>query len=651
MVYVPKRFVEKFRQLGRISARGYVAYAHDIVMAAVSFALSLYLRLGDLVYDYSPALLVQGTILFTAIAAGVFWYMGLYRGVWRYASLNDLLAITRATAAVVLIFLVVMFLWTRLETLPRSTLIINWFVLTALLGGPRFFYRLLKDRRFDFELEDEDHRRVPVLLVGAGDGAELFIRALRRQRDANYRVMGIVAERASRVGQHIHGVEVMGTTGHLASVVERLAAGGERPQRLILTKENMDGARVRALLDDADRLGMMLARLPRLTDLKSGVSDKVEITPIALEDLLGRPQTALDRDAMRALIEDRRVLVTGAGGSIGGELVRQICDFGPSELVLLDHSEANLYAIDLETAERRPDLRRHAVLADVRDRGRLDRMFGKFRPHLVFHAAALKHVPMVEANIFEGVMTNVVGTVNVADACVKAMVAAMVLISTDKAVNPASVMGATKRIAERYCQALDIRRGTGDGTRCVTVRFGNVLGSTGSVVPLFQRQLAAGGPLTVTDPEMTRYFMTVREAVQLVLQASALGSRNHQQEGKILVLDMGEPVRIVDLARQMIRLAGRRPDVDVKIEIIGPRPGEKLAEEMFHGGEPLVPTEIKGILAAAPRAADAGELARAVGELAEACGRADTAAVMEMIRRLVPEYRAPGDEGLRAASG
>ena len=524
-------------------------------------------------------------------------------------------------------------------------------MLTALLGGPRFFYRLLKDRRFDFELEDGDHRRVPVLLVGAGDGAELFIRALRRQRDANYRVLGIVAERPSRVGRRIHGVEVMGTTGHLASIVERLAADGERPQRLILTNENMDGARVRALLDDADGLGMMLARLPRLTDLKSGVSDKVEITPIALEDLLGRPQTALDRDAMRALIEGRRILVTGAGGSIGSELVRQICDFGPSELVLLDHSEANLYAIDLETAERKPDLRRHAVLADVRDRGRLDRMFGKFRPHLVFHAAALKHVPMVEANIFEGVMTNVVGTVNVADACVKAMVAAMVLISTDKAVNPASVMGATKRIAERYCQALDIRRGTGNGTRCVTVRFGNVLGSTGSVVPLFQRQLAGGGPLTLTDPEMTRYFMTVREAVQLVLQASALGSRNHQQEGKILVLDMGEPVRIVDLARQMIRLAGLRPDVDIKIEIIGPRPGEKLAEEMFHGGEPLVPTEIKGILAAAPRAADAGELARAVGELAEACGRADIAAVMEMIRRLVPEYRAPGDDIPRAASG
>jgi O-antigen biosynthesis protein WbqV len=303
----------------------------------------------------------------------------------------------------------------------------------------------------------------------------------------------------------------------------------------------------------------------------------------------------------------------------------------------------------MEASDRHPGLETRAFIADVRDGAVMERILAGFRPDLVFHAAALKHVPLVEANAFEGVMTNVIGTVNVARACIAAGTGTMVLISTDKAVNPGSVMGATKRIAESFCQALDVS--VDCKTRFVTVRFGNVLGSTGSVVPLFQQQLAAGGPLTLTDPDMKRYFMTVREAVQLVLQASALGSRNHEQEGKILVLDMGEPVRIVDLARQMIRLAGLRPEVDVKIEIIGPRPGEKLAEEMFHGGEPLVPTEIKGILAAAPRAADAGELALAVGELAEACGRADTAAVMEMIRRLVPEYRAPGEDMPRVASG
>jgi O-antigen biosynthesis protein WbqV len=634
----------------KIPPRGYIAYAHDIAMAAVSFVLSLYLRLGDDLVFYSVPMLAQRTVVFTAIAAAVFWSMGLYRGVWRYASLDDLLAITRATTLAIIIFIVALFLWTRLEDLPRSILIINWFVLTALLGGPRFIYRMLKDRRFEFHLRRDDHRRVPVLLVGAGDEAELFIRALSRQRDANYRVVGIVAERATRVGRHILGTEVMGTTADLAAIVERLAGRDDRPQRVILTKEDMDGTRVRALLDGAETLGMTLARLPSLTDFRSGVGDKLEIKPIAIEDLLGRPQTALDRAAMQGLIEGRRVLVTGAGGSIGSELVRQVSDFGPAGIVLLDNSEHNLYAIDLELGGRNPGLAREALLVDVRDSAHVERVFDRVRPELVFHAAALKHVPLVEANIFEGVKTNVVGTANVANACRRANVAAMVLISTDKAVNPTSVMGVTKRIAERYCQTLDIGQPGADGTRFITVRFGNVLGSTGSVVPLFQKQLAAGGPLTVTHPDMTRYFMTVREAVELVLAASALGSANPQYQGRIMVLEMGDPVPIMDLARQMIRLAGLRPDVDVAIETIGPRPGEKITEEMFHGGEPLVPTECAGILAAAARGADAGDLARGVDDLAAACADTDQVRVMDVVRRLVPEYQAEDAKIARAAS-
>jgi len=633
----------------KIPPRGYIAYAHDIVMAALSFVLSLYLRLGDDLVFYSTPMLIQKTIVFTAIAAAVFWSMGLYRGVWRYASLDDLLAITRATTLLILIFVLAMFLWTRLEDLPRSIMVINWFVLTALLGGPRFVYRMLKDRRFAIHLKEDGRRRVPVLLVGAGDGAELFIRALSRQADANYRVVGIVAERSGRVGRRILGVEVMGTTDHLADVVKRLAAAGDRPQRLIVTKDDFDGALIRALLDEAEVLGMTLARLPSLTDFKSGLADSLEIKPIAIEDLLGRPQTALDCAAMRALIEGRRVLITGAGGSIGSELVRQVSDFGPAEIVLVDNSEYNLYAIEMELADRHAELPRRARLIDVRDRVEVDRVFARCRPELVFHAAALKHVPLVEANPFEGVKTNVVGTANVADACRANGVAAMVLISTDKAVNPSSVMGATKRIAERYCQTLDMRRGAAGGTRFITVRFGNVLGSTGSVVPLFQRQLAAGGPLTLTHPDMKRYFMTVREAVELVLEASALGTSSPRYEGRILVLDMGEPVPILDLARQMIRLAGLRPDVDVKIEFVGPRPGEKLFEEMFHGAEPLVPTECAGILAAVARGADAGELETGVAELSDACAEADRERVMATVRRLVPEYQGDAAPAVSAA--
>ena len=615
-----------------------LAFLHDIVMAAGSFALSLYLRLGDMLYIYSPTLLVEGTVLFTVVSTGVFWFMGLYRGVWRYASLNDLVAIARSTTLAVLLFLLVMFLWTRLESLPRSLLVINWFILMAMLGGPRFLYRMIKDRRFEWRLEDEGRVRIPVLLVGSEDGAELFIRALAHQDATSYSIAGIVSERPHRVGQLIHGVEVLGTLDAIPDVVARLNERGERPQRLILTKDDIDGTKVRALLDTAEDLGMTLARLPRLTDFKSGIADKLEVKPLAIEDLLGRPQTPLDRVAMGRLIEGKRILVTGAGGSIGSELVRQISDFSPAHLTLLDNSEFNLYAIDLELAERRPDLARGALLGDVRDRDRIAALIDEAAPDIVFHAAALKHVPLVETNVAEGVMTNVMGTVNVADACRQAATTLMVMVSTDKAVNPTSVMGATKRIAESYCQALDVERGGGEGTRFVTVRFGNVLGSTGSVVPLFQKQLAAGGPLTVTDPAMTRFFMTVREAVELILQASALGGSGARHEGKIFVLDMGEPVRILDLARQVIRLAGLRPDVDVKIDIVGVRPGEKLAEEKFHGGEPLVATQCKGILLAAPRLVDGAELARAIGDLADAAQRPDTQDVTAMMRRLVPEY-------------
>ena len=631
--------------LPRIPSRAHIVFAHDIFMAAVSFVLSIELRTWDSFFYMPTDLVIRGTIVFTVISTAVFWLMGLYRGVWRYASMNDLLAITRSVSLAILVFLLVMFLWTRLDLVPRSVVVINWFVLMALLGGPRFLYRLIKDRSFDFHLEKGDDARVPVLLAGAGDGTELFIRALSRDPEANYRVVGIVAEKPSRVGHHIHGIEVMGTTRELAAVVRRLTV--ERPQRLILTHEDMEGTKVRALLDEAAALGMTLARLPRLTDFRSGIGEKVEVAPVAIEDLLGRPQTPLDRDAMRALIEGRRVLVTGAGGCIGAELVRQITDLNPHLIALIDHSEYNLYTIEMETSERHPGLEARSFIADVRDGAVMERILADFRPDLVFHAAALKHVPLVEANVFEGVMTNVIGTVNVARACIAADVGTMVQISTDKAVNPSSIMGATKRIAESICQALDLSADC--ETRFVTVRFGNVLGSSGSVVPLFQRQLAAGGPLTLTDPEMRRYFMTVREAVELVLQASALGGNG--REGKIFVLDMGEPVLIRDLAEQMIRLSGLRPGDDIKIEVIGVRPGEKMYEDIFHSGEELVPTPCPGILLAAPRPGDADALVRAGDELAQGCAEADGPRVMALIRRLVPEYQGEAAPAPRAASG
>ena len=618
------------------SSRARIAYLHDVCMAALSFPLSLYLRVGGDPYYYVGSFLFEGMLLFTAVAAVVFWLMNMYRGVWRYASLNDLMAITKAVTLVILVFLPLLFLTSRLEDVPRSLPLINWFVLLALLGGPRFLYRVFKDRRLEHVLESTNATRVPALLIGAGDAAELFIREQTRDRSAPYKLVGVIDETGGRVGREIHGIPVLGRLEDIETVVgERLEV---KPQRMILTRDRMDGEKVRDLLAYADRNGMTLARLPRLAELKDGVADRMEIRPVAVEDLLGRPRTVLDRAAMRALVKGRRVLVTGAGGTIGSELAQQIAEIGPATLVLFDCAEYLLYEIDMALADAHPTLDRRPVLGDVRDRDRIDDVIAREKPDLVFHAAALKHVPMVERNPNEGVLTNVIGTRNVADACRTAGVELMVHISTDKAVNPANVMGATKRLAEGYCQALDVAERSNDGTRFVVVRFGNVLGSRGSVVPLFQSQLARGGPLTVTDPDMTRYFMTVREAVELVLQASALGLSDSQSEGRIFVLDMGDPVKIIDLARQIIRLAGLRPDKDIAIEVVGPRPGEKLHEALLHEKETPVPTACEGLTLAAPRTPDLALMARTINELERSARSRDAARTLSLLRRLVPEF-------------
>ena len=618
------------------SSRARIAYLHDVCMAAISFPLSLYLRVGGEMYYFATSFLVEGMIIFTAVAALVFWLANMYRGVWRYASLNDLLAITKSVSLVILIFLPLLFLASRLQDVRRSLPLINWFVLLVLLGGPRFLYRIFKDRRLEHVLEATSANRVPALLVGAGDSAELFIREQSRDKAAAYKLIGVIDETGGRVGREIHGVPVLGRLEDIENVVAQQLS--TKPQRLILTHDGIDGEKVRALLTFADRHGMTRGRLPRLAELRDGVGDRTAIRPVAVEDLLGRPRTVLDRDAMRALVKDHRVLVTGAGGTIGSELVRQIAEIGPKTLVLFDCAEYLLYEVDMALASAHPKLDRRPFLGDVRDRERIDDVIAREKPELVFHAAALKHVPMVERNPNEGVLTNVVGTRNVADSCRAAGVKLMVQISTDKAVNPANVMGATKRLAEGYCQALDLSEQEGEGTRFVIVRFGNVLGSRGSVVPLFQSQLARGGPLTVTDPGMTRFFMTVQEAVELVLQASALGLSESESEGRIFVLDMGEPVKIIDLARQIIRLAGLQPEQDIAIEIIGPRPGEKLHEVLLHENETPVPTACEGLTLAAPRTPDLALMARTIDQLERSAQARDAARTLSLLRRLVPEF-------------
>ncbi|KZB52539.1 polysaccharide biosynthesis protein [Thalassospira xiamenensis] len=629
--------------MSRLFQRSHIAFVHDVMMAAISLPAALYLRVGDGVVFYNPQNILFSVSVFTVIAAMIFWVFGLYRGIWRYASLNDLIRIAKAVTVAVGVLFLVLFLTARLDWLPRSTPIIQWFLLMAMLGGSRLIYRVAKDKTTARAMVRQGTHRVPVLLIGAGDEAEAFIRETFRSANTPFDVIGIVSLTDSRVGRNMHGIDVLATADKLEEALGKLAKSKRGlPRRLVLTGDALRHADITKWVEIADQNGMTLARLPKLSDLREGLADPLQIRPVAIEDLLGRPQARLDRDKVRQMIVGRRVLVTGAGGSIGSELVRQIAAYGPANITLLDAGEYNLYAIDMEMAEKYPDLPRESILGDVRDRLRIDQVFAAQQPEIVFHAAAYKHVPLVEHNPNEGILTNTLGTRNVAEACRAAGVETMVLISTDKAVNPANVMGASKRLAECYCQALETlpsdQRG---GTRFVTVRFGNVLGSTGSVVPLFRRQLEAGGPLTVTHEGITRYFMTIAEAVELVLQAAELGKHGVTEGGKIFVLDMGRPVKIIDLARQMILLSGLRPGKDIDIKVTGLRPGEKLYEELFHDGEPPEPTETDGVMLAAPRVVDYALIKQVFDELGESAANRDTHKTLELMSRLVPEFQPP----------
>ncbi len=582
-----------------------LAFLHDLIMAAVSVALALYLRVGSDIFIKHMQVLTLGVPLFTLMAGISFRLVGMYKGIWRYASIPDLIAIVKGVSLAIVSFVVIFFVLTRLDVYPRSLPIIQWFLLIAMLGAPRILYRLWRDHRLTLAKLNVESNPIRVLLVGADDGAEIFIRASQAIRATDYRVDGILDEKGKRGGRSLLGVPIYNYSKEtFSSLLKELERTGHKPQKLIFTSPDAreDSDLVRELDALADKEGLSLARLPNLTEFKEAVqSGEVSLRSFAIEDLLGRPQAHVDTETIEQFIRGKRVLVTGAGGTIGSELTHQICGFNPSSLLILDHSEYNLYAIDMRLNEQFPHINREALLCNVRDRDRVHRVFEEYKPEIVFHAAALKHVPIVELNPEEGILTNLIGTMNVADATLAVQAEAMVQISTDKAVNPTNVMGASKRLGELYAQALDLQGEKKNETRFLTVRFGNVLGSSGSVVPLFQHQLTQGGPLTVTHAEIKRYFMTVREAVGLVLQASAKGTLNKTDRGQIFVLDMGEPIRIYDVAKKIIRLANLIPNKDIEIKITGLRPGEKLYEELFDASETPLKTDIGGVQAAKPQ--------------------------------------------------
>lgn len=614
--------------------RHLLVLAYDAGMAGFSFAFALYLRLS--MNMFHQPLWYEGAIGFALIMLVASLYSRIYRRVWRYTSLGDLLALAQVASVALLLFYLVMFQITRLESFPRSVFFIHWMTLMACLAGSRMIWRLMHDQVLLGRLLGRVAARVPVLLVGATPQAELFIRESERNANFPYRAVGIVDNDKTQHGREIHHVRVYGGLGEVPYILKKLERKKGKPQRMILTDPSIEADAIEALFAIGEAQQITLARLPCLTELRDG-NRAYEVQPVAVEDILGRPMALLDKPAMQAFITGRRVMVTGAGGSIGSELVRQIAAYRPVEIILYELSEYLLYEMDQELGRLAPELPRAAVLGDVRSPEQLARVMQQYVPEILFHTAAIKHVPLSESNPDQAVLTNVLGTKCVADACLAHGVEAMVQVSTDKAVNPTSVIGASKRAAEIYCQAL---AGKGGVTRFVTVRFGNVLNSAGSVVPLFQKQLARGGPITVTHKDMVRYFMTIGEAVQLVLQAAVLGSKN-QDRATVYVLDMGAPIRIEDLACQMIRLAGLKPHEDIKIVYTGLRPGEKLFEELFHGDENLVSTSHQSIRKAQARGFDSAQVLAQLEQVIACAQHADEAALRLALQSLIPEYHAP----------
>ena len=614
----------------RLRSRG-GAFAHDLLMIPVAWLGALWLRFN---LDSIPAEYLEQAILLlpliVVVQGSVFLYFGLYRGVWRFASMPDLVRIIQAVVVGVSLCAVAAFLMTRLAYTPRSSFPLFAGLLTAFLGGPRLAYRWLKDRKY---LPMVSRR---MLIVGAGRAGEALVRDLLRAPSREYRPVGFVDDDPAKKGREVHGVRILGDCGKVSEIVARTGA-----QAIAIAMPSVTAAEMQRIVELCEQASVPIQTVPRMKELDSDHDAPAGLRPVAIEDLLDREPVRLDWPAIRQELAGRRILVTGGGGSIGSELCRQIARLDPSHLIVADIGEYNLHQIHLELRQGHPTLALSMVLADICDLAAVERVFERYGPEVVFHAAAYKQVPLLESHLREAVRVNALGTQTVARAAVKHAADRFVLISSDKAVNPVNAMGVSKRLAEVVCRAIG---DTSAVTRFIAVRFGNVLDSAGSVVPLFRDQITRGGPVTVTDPEMERYFMTIPEACQLVMASVALG-----KGGEVFVLDMGEPVRIVYLAEQMIRLSGKIPGEDIAIEFIGTRPGEKLTEALFHPAESLVPTQHDKILLAQGESTRHAELPARLAELRRACDTFDEQELEGIVADLVHGYG--GQQAtLRAAS-
>jgi FlaA1/EpsC-like NDP-sugar epimerase len=653
------RWIGLITWLGSIGRRYRLAV--NLVAHTILFALALLLAFvarfdvgfgGAAEKDWFTESFLPWLPVFVGLKLVIFGKLKLYRGGWQYASIRDVSSILVASWLFVLIVFPTVWglrlLWNWMQEAGRSApaviaavlqyfatyshgvLLLDFLATVFLLCTVRLGFRLYREELRPIAAEGV--RRV--LIVGAGNAAETIIREIHRMRVERYRVVGLVDDDPAKRHILIHGVPVLGKTEDLPQICE-----DEEVEEIIIAMPSATQKQLRRVIELCSGTKLKFQSLPGVGDLIDGRMTVSQIRPVDINDLLGREVVELDEEALGRFLRSKQVLITGAGGSIGSEMCRQVCKYEPARLILLEQAETPLFDVENELRAGRPEIPLVAIICDIYDRDRVAQIWDRYRPQVVIHAAAHKHVPLMERNPCEAVKNNVFGTKNVADASCRFGVAEFVTISTDKAVNPSSIMGASKRVAEIYTQALNGRPGC--PTQFKAVRFGNVLGSSGSVVPTFRRQIAHGGPVTVTHSEMTRYFMTIPEAAQLVLQAAATGTG-----GQIYLLDMGEPVKIVDLARQMITLSGFRPGEDIDIVFTGVRPGEKLFEELRTEGENVEPTVHPKILVWESRPIDWDEVGRGLDELAVLENSDDPEAIATTLRKLVPEYEPfrPGAE-------
>ncbi|HMA57911.1 MAG TPA: nucleoside-diphosphate sugar epimerase/dehydratase [Pseudolabrys sp.] len=627
-------------KFSKLTSRQILIVLHDLLATAAAIVVTFLLRFEDAALNERLYGLARFLPVFLIYAAAVYFVIGLHQNKWRFTSLPDLYNIFRASTVLALSLLALDYVLLAPNVygtffFGKVSILLYWFLQMFFLGGLRVVYRYFHYARTLQRVKIAD--ATPTLVLGRAADAEVLLRGIESGAVKKIWPVGVLSPSRADRGQSIRGVRVLGDIDDLERIVSDLEHRGQRVTRLVLAPSALaPEARPEAILIRARKLGLSMSQLPSL----DAEGPAVQLAPVAVEDLLLRPSVKIDYRRLENFVSGKAIVVTGGGGSIGSEICDRIVTFGANRLLVIEHSEPALHAV-LETLKAKQGATEIlGRIADVRDRQRIMALVAQFKPDIVFHAAALKHVPMLEQDWDEGIKTNVFGSINVADAATASGAAAMVMISTDKAIEPVSVLGATKRLAEMYCQALDDELSNrSQPMRLISVRFGNVLASNGSVVPKFKAQIEAGGPVTVTHPDMVRYFMTIREACDLVVTAASHASAQVTGDASVYVLNMGQPVKIVDLAERIIRLSGLEPGHDIKIAFTGVRPGERLHEILFARGEETSDTGIPGIVAAKPVSPSLETIRAWVATLEQGVARGERAAIYNVLRDAVPEFR------------